>query len=255
MFSSPPFQVLLDFDGTLVEPNVAILLVERYCPGGEKVAHEIDLALREGRMTLRQAWKRQLALISPDQLGEMASFAAREVALRAGASELLRLLVEWSIPTSIVSGGLDFFIQPILDREAIRFPLFSDRLTCERNAGGLGVLHPFEHPTCRLCGICKAQVVLDHKSAGSRTVFIGDGQTDRFATEVSDIVFARHRLRTFCELAGIPQYPFETFDPVTRQLERWLTRSQPLPAPRSLGLSSSPCPISRGMTSRAVGSA
>ncbi len=246
-----PFQVLLDFDGTLVDPNVAIVLVERYCPEGDRVAREVDLDLHEGRITLRQAWARQVALLPADRIDEMVEFAVREIPLRRGAPQFLGLLHDWSVPTSIVSGGLDFFIRPILQREGIGYPLFSDSVDREAK-GELRVLHPYGHPTCRLCGICKAQVVLDHKVPPTRTVFIGDGSTDKFAAEVSDIVFARRRLSQYCAAARIPFYPFEEFGPVTAQLSRWLSGSESLPPLRRIGLSDSPCPISRGLFERSA---
>ena len=108
---APRLQVLLDFDGTLVEPNVAIVLVERFCIDGPRIAHEVDLDLHAGRITLREAWARQVALLPPTRLDEMTEFVVREIPLRKGALQLLGLLREFQVPTAIVSGGLEFFIR------------------------------------------------------------------------------------------------------------------------------------------------
>jgi 2-hydroxy-3-keto-5-methylthiopentenyl-1-phosphate phosphatase len=237
-------QVLLDFDGTLVEPNVAIVLVERFCPDGDRVAHEVDQELHAGRLTLREAWARQVALLPPDRLEEMSEFVVREIPLRRGARRFLGLLQEFQVPTAIVSGGLDFFIRPVLAREGIRYPLFADGIVSGPDSQ-LQVVHPYGHPTCRLCGICKAQVTIGFGKPGISTVFIGDGSTDKYAAEVAEIVFARHRLRDYCARSGIPFYPFEDFDPVTDRLRRWLTGAEPVPRPRPRGLSTSACPISQ----------
>jgi 2-hydroxy-3-keto-5-methylthiopentenyl-1-phosphate phosphatase len=239
-----PFRVLLDFDGTLVEPNVAIVLVGRFCPDGDRVAREVDEDLHSGRITLRQAWARQVALLPPDQMDEMIRFVVKEIPMRRGASDLLGLLHRWKVPTTIVSGGLDFYIHPILEREGIHLPVLSD--TAERGPdGALRVLHPYGHPTCRLCGICKAEITRPGPDSGPRSVFIGDGSTDKFAAEVTDIIFARRRLREYCERVGLPHYAFEDFSPVTEQLGRWLGGHEPLPPRRRTGLPDSPCPISR----------
>jgi 2-hydroxy-3-keto-5-methylthiopentenyl-1-phosphate phosphatase len=239
-------QVLLDFDGTLVEPNVAILLVERFCPDGKRVAHEVDEALHSGRITLREAWARQVALLPPARLGEMTEFVVKEIPLRKGADQLLGLLRTYAVPTAIVSGGLEFFIRPLLAREGIDYPLFADRIEPDANAQ-LRVVHPYGHPTCRLCGICKANVTVGFARPGVSTVFIGDGSTDKYAAEVAEIVFARHRLKQYCERSGIPFFPFEDFDPVTDRLNGWLTGADPLPAPRPRGLQTSACPISQAL--------
>ena len=229
-----------------MEPNVAIVLVERFCTDGQRVAHEVDTELHAGRMTLREAWARQVALLPPARLDEMTEFVVREIPLRRGARRLLGLLREFDVPTAIVSGGLEFFIRPVLAREGLEYPLFADGIEYE-SPTQLRVVHPYGHPTCRLCGICKANVTVGFASPGVTTVFIGDGSTDKYAAEVAEIVFARHRLKEYCARSGIPFFPFEEFDVVTDRLSGWLTGADPLPPPRPRGLPQSACPISQDL--------
>lgn len=236
-------RMLLDFDGTLVGPNVAILLVGEFCPNGAELARTVDEELHAGRITLREAWARQAALLPADRIPEMAEWAVRNTPLRPGAPELIALLKRHRVPTTIVSGGLDFYIHPILRNAGIELPVLCDAME-SLPSGGLKVTHPHGHPTCRLCGICKAQVTRSLAHDGVRTVFVGDGSTDRYAAEVADIVFARRRLKTYCETAGVPFYAFEEFGPVTHQLARWLEGKEPLPPHRRVGVATSACPIS-----------
>ncbi|HZY92633.1 MAG TPA: HAD-IB family phosphatase [Thermoplasmata archaeon] len=243
MSKLPPFRMFIDFDGTLVEPNVAIVLVEEFCADGKRVAHEIDELLHTGKITLREAWRRQVELMRADQIPAMAEWSVRNIPFREGAEDLLALLRRHNVPTSIVSGGLDFYIAPILKNAGIDLPVFCDGVEVA-GGGMLEVVHPYGHATCRLCGICKAQIVRNAEGDHVRTVFAGDGSTDRYAAEVADIVFARRRLRLYCDAASIPYYPFEKFAPVTEQLERWLTGAEPLPPGRRVGVASSACPIS-----------
>lgn len=248
--ASPPFRLFLDFDGTLVEPNVAILLVERFADDGVRIAHEVDLQLHRGELTLRQAWERQAALLPWDKVAAMTEYVVREIPLRAGARELLDLLTRHRVPTVVVSGGLDFYIRAILAREHLDFPFLSDEAL--RNPDGhLRVVHTHGHPECRLCGICKAQIIRSPLPVAARTIFVGDGSTDRFAAEVADIVFARHRLLTYCQKQGILCFPFESFGPVTDQMRAWLEGTAPLPSARARGVADSPCPISREVHSAA----
>ncbi len=244
MPSPSPLRMFIDFDGTLVEPNVAILLVGEFCPDGKRLAEEVDQLLHTGQITLREAWRRQVEMLRAEQIPAMVDWSVKNIPFRAGARELLDLLRRHQVPTSVVSGGLDFYIDPILKAAGIDLPVYCDGVET-RDGGVLEVVHPHGHPTCRLCGICKAQVVRNHApAAGLRTVFAGDGSTDRYAAEVADIVFARRRLKLYCDRASIPYFPFETFEPVTAQLERWLTGAEPLPARRRVGVADSACPIS-----------
>jgi 2-hydroxy-3-keto-5-methylthiopentenyl-1-phosphate phosphatase len=247
----PSFRVFVDFDGTLVVPNVAILLVEKFGTDGESVAHEVDLQLHSGQITLRQAWERQVALLPADRVDEMTQWAVDTIPLRAGAREFLALLKRENAPTAVVSGGLDFYIRAILEREHLDVPFVSDTLDFS-SPGHLRVAHPFGHATCRLCGICKAQVVRSPVHPADRTVFLGDGSTDRYGAEVADIVFARHRLKTYCEGAKIPFIAFDDFDSVRRQFERWFAGSETVPPRRPVGRADSPCPISAQLGSPAT---
>jgi len=240
--SAPALRVVLDFDGTLVDPNVAIILVEEFAENGREIAHEIDLLLHEGKIGLREAWQRQAALLPFDRLGEMAQFVRERVPLRKGAREFLEMAERHSIPVLIVSGGLEFYIREVLDREKLSFPIRSDRLDVAPD-GTAHVVHPWGHPTCRLCGICKAAIVIDGGS--TRTVFVADGSTDRYGAESADIVFARRRLLDYCRRVGIPCFPFEDFVPVTEQFRLWYEKGEKLPPPRHRGMMDSPCPISR----------
>jgi 2-hydroxy-3-keto-5-methylthiopentenyl-1-phosphate phosphatase len=244
--AKPGFEILIDFDGTLVTTNVAIVLVEEFCPNGKFIAGEIDRKLARGEMTLREAWAAEVDLLPADRLDEMAAFAAQHTQFRAGAAEMCGWFEGTGTPATILSGGLDFYIQPILDSAGIKLPILSELV--RRDPGGHLILeHPHGHETCRICGICKARAVDQRSGPGSLAVFIGDGGTDRYAAEAADVIFARHRLRTYCEAQGLPFFPFEEFGPVTERLQRWFDGSEPLPARRRRGSASTPCPISRDL--------
>ncbi|MDE1821520.1 MAG: HAD-IB family phosphatase [Euryarchaeota archaeon] len=247
---APKFQVLLDFDGTLVEPNVAIELVGEFAPDGPRIAHEVDLELHAGKITLREAWAREVEILPMDRISEMREYTVRNVPLRKGAHELLDLLQEHGIPFAIVSGGLDFYIRPVLDREGVRAPIFCDTVVADEEGETPHLAHPYGHPTCRLCGICKARVVRDHAKDQVPVVFVGDGSTDRFAAEVADVVFARHRLLTYCRERGIPHLPFEDLHPVRETMARWIGGEEVIPRRGALGVRASKCPISQELSER-----
>lgn len=241
-----PCQVLLDFDGTFVVPNVAILLVGEFGVDGVRVAKEVDEDLHAGRITLREAWRKEVALLPAARMGEMTDYVRRNVPLRQGAREFVDLLVRHRVPVALVSGGLDFYIRTVLEREGLDLPVFADGLEVHPSGGALGVIHPHGHATCMLCGICKAQVVRDHSEPGLPAVFLGDGGTDRYAAEVADVVFARHRLKAYCEREGIPHIAFENFPEVTERMAPWLEGRERVPRRGHTGLAHSPCPISNG---------
>jgi 2-hydroxy-3-keto-5-methylthiopentenyl-1-phosphate phosphatase len=243
--SAPTFQVSLDFGGTLVGPNVAELLLTEFLPEGDQSAQKIADALRVGRITAHQARSQQVALLPWDRMEEISGFVRARVPLRPGAREFLSLAEERQIPVTVVSGGLDFYIQEVLDRERLPLPIRSDRLRGSES-GRVRVDYPHGHRTCRLCGTCKAGIVSEGFGRAA-TVLIGDGPTDRYAAEIADVVFARGQLLEYCRTAGIRSYGFEDFHSITSQFRRWLDHGEPLPTLTRRGRADSPCPISAAL--------
>ena len=127
--------------GMGVDSNVLIF------DDGVRVAHEVDEQLHRGEITLRQAWDRQAALLPWDRVPEMTGFVVREIPLRVGARELIDLLQKHSVPVVVLSGGLDFYIRAILDREGLEYPFLSDT-SSKGPHGQLKVEHPHGHAPC-----------------------------------------------------------------------------------------------------------
>jgi hypothetical protein len=81
--------------------------------------------------------------------------------------------------------------------------------------------YPNGNPRCLVCGTCKRDRVLAHRGAGRRVVFIGDGESDRYAAGYSDIVFAKRALVRICLEAGWPFQRWTEF----REIEDWLAET------------------------------
>jgi len=93
------------------------------------------------------------------------------------------------------------------------------------------------NPECFLCGTCKRNRVLAHQTAGRAVVFIGDGESDRYAAGYSDVVWAKRSLERICLEAGWPFRRWTAFHEIEAWLASTLTawRADPanLPTPRA----------------------
>ena len=98
--------------------------------------------------------------------------------------------------------------------------IVTSRTTLGRDGLPARIEFPNGHPTCFVCGTCKRQRVLAHQAAGRAVVFIGDGESDRYAAGYADFVFAKRALVRICEGYGWPHAPFEGF----AELDAWLAR-------------------------------
>ncbi len=117
----------------------------------------------------------------------------------------------------VVSDGFGFFIGPALEALGVgELPVVTARTTFVGRRARID--YPNGHPSCHVCGTCKRQRVLEHRAAGRRVVFIGDGESDRYAAGYSDVVFAKRSLVRICVEAG---WPFQRWTEFA-EIETWL---------------------------------
>jgi 2-hydroxy-3-keto-5-methylthiopentenyl-1-phosphate phosphatase len=138
------------------------------------------------------------------------------------------------IPVEVVSDGFGFFIEPALVALGVgEIPVVTARTTFQGRRARID--YPNGHPTCLVCGTCKRQRVLEHQAAGRAVVFIGDGESDRYAAGYSDVVFAKRSLVRICLEAGWPFQRWTEFVEVdawlTATLDAWRADPASLPAP------------------------
>jgi 2-hydroxy-3-keto-5-methylthiopentenyl-1-phosphate phosphatase len=142
---------------------------------------------------------------------------------------------EAGIPVEVVSDGFGFFIRPALAAMGLQdLPIVSASTVFDD--GRATITFPNGHPTCFVCGTCKRNRVLAHQAAGRAVVFIGDGESDRYAAGYSDIVFAKRALVRLCLENGWPFHRWTEFLEIDRWLsdtiERWQADPASVPTPR-----------------------
>jgi len=82
------------------------------------------------------------------------------------------------------------------------------------------IAFPNGHPQCFVCGTCKRARVLAYQASGRAVVFVGDGESDRYAAGYADIVIAKHALLRLCAENGWPYQRWTEFG----EIEAWLAR-------------------------------
>ena len=94
------------------------------------------------------------------------------------------------IPVEVVSDGFGFFIRPALASLGLAdLPVVTANTTFAGRRATIDF--PNGHPTCLVCGTCKRERVRAHQAAGRAVVFIGDGESDRYAAGYADVVWAK----------------------------------------------------------------
>lgn len=223
----PPLAVLIDYDGTISSVDVSELLLARFFTGDW---HADDIEYTQGRIGSRTFFRLQ----TPTFRGR-----SEDAAALAGAQPqdpafagFVRRAGELHVPVEVVSDGLGFFIAPALERLGVpNVPIATSHTTF--HDGRIEMAFPHGNPDCLVCGTCKRQRVFAHQAAGRAVVFVGDGESDRYAAAYSDVIFAKRDLVALCRSQGWQFSPWGDFADVQSWLDSTVAawRSDPSSLP------------------------
>ena len=210
--SRPPLAILVDYDGTIARTDVSDQLMAEFVTADwEAHVAEYD-AGRVGSRRL-MAWEVGLITADPDALRAKAAAQPHDPSFRPFAERALAA----GIPVEVVSDGFGFFIEPALEALGVgQLPVVTAATTF--GPDGARIDFPNGNPDCFVCGTCKRNRVLAHQAAGRRVIFIGDGESDRYAAGYADVVFAKDSLAAWCVTFGVRALPFSTLEDVRQAL-------------------------------------
>jgi 2-hydroxy-3-keto-5-methylthiopentenyl-1-phosphate phosphatase len=212
---APPLSILVDYDGTISLTDVSEVILAEHVSGSWE---EAEASYDAGRMGSRRlmSWEVSLIDANPDVLRATAAAQPHD----PGFVHFVRRAQGAGIPVEVVSDGYGFFIRPALEALGVgELPVVTART--EFSGRRASIEFPNGHPTCVVCGTCKRQRVLAHRAAGRRVVYIGDGESDRYAAGYCDIVFAKRSLERICLEAGWPYRRWTAF----REIDAWLAET------------------------------
>jgi HAD superfamily phosphoserine phosphatase-like hydrolase len=213
----PPLAILVDYDGTVALTDVSDTVMAEHMPG----AWEAEVAAYDaGLAGSRRLMEFEMALVDAPSADLLATAAAQPH--DPGFVPFVRRAQAAGIPVEIVSDGFGFFIDPALEALGVgELPVITALTTFEGRRASIAF--PNGHPTCLICGTCKRNRVLAHQAAGRAVVFIGDGESDRYAAGYADVVWAKRSLVRICTEAGWPFLLWSEFGEIDSWLEQTLT--------------------------------
>lgn len=212
--------IFCDFDGTITMKDNIISIMDKFAPlGWEKIKDDI-LAQR---VSIQQGVKELFALLSSSQKEQIVSFVLEDAEIREGFGEFVQYTREKKIPLYIVSGGIDFFVHPMIEP----FGPFDQVYCNESDFSGehINILYPHQcdvHCASQGCGCCKPTIIRNKTTEQQTSIVIGDSITDLEAAKLADIVIARDFLIEKCVELNIPYSPFTNFHDCIRIIENRL---------------------------------
>ncbi|WP_276351531.1 2-hydroxy-3-keto-5-methylthiopentenyl-1-phosphate phosphatase [Cohnella caldifontis] len=206
-----------DFDGTItLSDNIVAIMKKFRPPGVEKI---IDDIVHE-RVSIREGVGAMFALLPSSLKEEIRGFVLETAGIRPGFGELLEWCESNGVPFYVTSGGIDFFVYPLLEP----FGIPADHIYCNgSDFSGERIRitwpHACDEECGNDCGMCKTTVIRRFPRDEYYRILIGDSITDFAGAKLVDLVFSRSHLTEKCKELGLPHIPFETFHDIVRDLE------------------------------------
>jgi 2-hydroxy-3-keto-5-methylthiopentenyl-1-phosphate phosphatase len=211
--------VLTDFDDTAAAQNVAELLLHEF---GHPSWTDVRDRFRAGELSLKDYQEATFLQMQADK-DAMRSYVQAHANFRPHFAELSGFCQEQSIPMCIISQGLDFYVQALLDgSEHAGIPVYAVATEFDREGHVSGYRYDFAYPDAPHLGNSKALIVRRFQEQGHHVFFMGDGRSDFEAGEVADTVFAHRQMAAMCDQAGIEFYPFTDFGPVLEAIREYM---------------------------------
>jgi len=201
--------IYCDFDGTITESDNIIAIMKKFAPPNwEDIKDKIlsqEISISEGVGEL-------FSQLPSEKKDEITKFAIENAKIREGFSDFVEFARTEDIPLYIVSGGIDFFVYPILEE----FGPFEGIYCNQSDFSGenIKILWPY---TCdslcqNECGCCKPSIIRNiNRDDDGFTIVIGDSVTDLEAAKQADFVLARDLLEVKCSEWDLNYKGFTTF--------------------------------------------
>ena len=211
--------VQIDFDGTVTEQDISFLLLDTYA-GPRWRVYETEYV--EGRIQVGTFNQKVFGMVKTD-CQTMTDFVltSDEVKIRPGFRELIDYCRRQSLKIVIVSNGLIFYINAILENlglngievHAAENEFSPDGMTvCYRGPDGAVIDTGF-----------KEAYTIELKNEGYDVIYVGDGASDIYPSRLARHVFATSTLLERCREEKLPCTPFNDFYEVIRCLEDFAT--------------------------------
>jgi len=211
--SPDPVLIQCDFDGTLTIGDISFLILDEFTGLGWR--QEFDDYM-QGKITVNRFNTRAFSRVKADQ-AELARFVRERSVIRPGFSELLQVCRDKNFRFVIVSNGMAFYIETILqmlgfaDIEFIAGQaVFSPQGVQSWYPGPDG--QPIEDGF-------KVSWAEYFQKQGYRLIYIGNGVSDFPPARRCSQIFAIDQLATECSRNGVEFIPFCDLHDIVRALK------------------------------------
>jgi len=210
--------VMTDFDGTVTRRDTGWVVFDTL---GIPEAWDWEYRWRDREISSIECLAGQWGLVDvpPEELLALID----SIELDERFPEFVERARDAGAEVVIASDGLSFYLDRMLEGLGLEIceddPEPGVRRNCvtryvnraELTDEGVVIDFPHSNPACMQCGNCKTRHLARLQERYRRTVYIGDGYSDRCPALEADLVFAKDHLAELMDSYGMRYVPFEDF--------------------------------------------
>jgi len=224
-----PWTIYCDFDGTISTEDITDTLLDTFGMPGWQVLEQRWVA---GEIGSQDCMSGQIALL--DASASELEGCLDSINIDPYFAEFVHYARAQRVPLNVVSDGLDYAINYLLQRHGISgLPIFANQLiqVSERR---WSLNFPYYQQQCRKSsGTCKCAIAGDTNilagdtkpvagnNVTGKSLLIGDGRSDFCVSRQVDHVFAKDSLISECQKNGTSFTPINDFSQAAEHLQ-WL---------------------------------
>ncbi|PFA24132.1 MULTISPECIES: 2-hydroxy-3-keto-5-methylthiopentenyl-1-phosphate phosphatase [Bacillus cereus group] len=212
-------QIFCDFDGTITNNDNIVAIMKKFAPPeAETIKQKIllqEISIQEGVGEI-------FSLLPTSLQNDITTFIKETAVIRDGFQEFAQFVQTNQISLHIISGGMDFFVYPLLKGLINPDHIYCNTTDFSGETIQINWPHPCGEHCKNKCGLCKSTLIRQLSSNGDFNIVIGDSITDLQAAKLADKVFARDFLITKCEEHQISYTAFETFYDIQAEVKQLL---------------------------------
>lgn len=216
------FKIFVDFDGTISKKDVGEAIFREF--GNKNKVNDIIIKLLKDEITAKECWIQLCQSVGTIDKSKLIDFIDN-MEIDLTFKNLESYCKSNEIELYVLSDGFDFYIDRIFERERLNnLKVYCNRLRINDNI--LIPEFPFLDSGCTSSANCKRNHIINHSDDSDYTIFIGDGNSDKYTAQYCDYIFAKDDLLKFCESERITYYPYNNFDDVVSKIDQFRSKKR-----------------------------
>ncbi len=206
--------VITDFDGTVSTVDLGNQIIKKFATTD---LNDIERAYAKGTIGSRAAYEQIMKRIKGSREKMLAHVLDVEK-IDPYFPAFCSLSRDKGIDIKIVSDGLDFYIEAVLQKYNLAGIEYYANSAVFGADNSFSIQFPGRNDFCGRCGTCKSRILNSYRLIYDEIIYVGDSYSDFCPSRYADMVFAKKILFQRCEQEGTPCLQFDDFSEINAYL-------------------------------------